>query len=331
MASEATEPVRQLIAWSDVDHPVPGDRPDVALLEQAHRHRILGLVLTRVPPPLDQATRLRMLLQTSLFERQERTLLALAPILNAKSLKWTVERGRAVETLLYPRSALRGSADIDLIVAPGHHERLSRCLRTLGWRLSVARRYHGEEVWKKPHQSTLEVHFHKPFIDWSRLQHFSLGGRLLPALGWEDQMLAMSEHLTLDHAHAVLLLWCYDIARLVRQRSRDLDWRSLWTRAGRHGLRYCVTQALNWARATYGWPDEATPDWPARLRPAWPPPAIPTGTLRRWAMHLQAQLRATRGPGDALVKLCLLPISWALWRPGAQMKYQWWRWSRRKS
>lgn len=185
------------------------------------------------------------------------------------------DAGRAKEELIgggyHPRSGLSGARLAAHLRSQCHHQLISRntgLLVELHWQLMP---------------DTLFVPFDEELL-WKRKIVVSLGGRRVPALSWEDQMLFLCAH---GSKHLWERLgWVRDVARML-EAAPPLDWEYLRATAEMLGMRRMLFLGLSLAGRSAG----------ARL-----PGPILEGirgdpAVRRLTLEMEARLRAgRRGP-----------------------------------
>ena len=245
------------------------------LLDLGHRHDVLPLLSRSLPAAagdavsaawLDQAVRRRhvtLLRNGRMATALERVLDALA----AAEVPAMPVKGLMVAEQLYGDLAVRGAADLDVLVHPADLPAGRRVLVDLGyWQrpeptfTALVHEFHDPPwyVGNGPDQVRLELHwdlwadrFFRSDIEglWSRAGTGSLLGRPVRLLTLEDTLL----HLAIHRSRSALRLrWNCDIAELVRRHGNEVDWAAVAERADRIGARTATWIVLSMAERFLG-------------------------------------------------------------------------------
>lgn len=245
------------------------------LWDLGHRHDVLPLLSQSLPAAagdavsttwLEQAVRRRhvtLLHNGRMATALERVLDALA----AAGVPAMPVKGLVVAEQLYGDLALRGAADLDVLVHPADLPAGREVLVELGyWQrpeptfTALVHEFHDPPwyVGTGSDQVRLELHwnlwadrFFRSDIDglWSRAAAGSLLGRPARLLSLEDTLL----HLAIHRSRSALRLrWNCDIAELVRRRGDEVDWAAVAERADRIGARTATWIVLSMAERFLG-------------------------------------------------------------------------------
>lgn len=240
-----------------------------------HRHDVLPLLSQSLPAAageavspawLERAVRRRhvtLLRNGRMAAALERVLDALA----AADVPAMPVKGLVVAEQLYGDLAVRGAADLDVLVHPADLPAGRRVLVELGYRqrpeptfTALVHEFHDPPwyVGDGPDQVRLELHwdlwadrFFRSDIDglWSRAGTGSLLDRPVRLLSLEDTLL----HLAIHRSRSALRLrWNCDIAELVRRHGDEVDWAAVTERAGRVGARTATWIVMSMAERFLG-------------------------------------------------------------------------------
>jgi hypothetical protein len=176
-------------------------------------------------------------------------------------------KGLVVAEQMYGDLALRGAADLDVLVHPADLPAGRRVLVDLGYRqrpeptfTALVHEFHDPPwyVGEGPEQVRLELHwdlwadrFFRSEIDglWGRARSGSLVGRPVRVLSLEDTLI----HLAIHRSRSALRLrWNCDVAELVRRHGDEVDWAAVAERADRVGARTATWLVLSMAERFLG-------------------------------------------------------------------------------
>lgn len=245
------------------------------LLDLGHRHDVLPLLSRSLPAAAGDAVSAAWLEQA--VRRRHVTLLrngrmatALERVLDALAVAEVPAmpvKGLVVAEQLYGDLAVRGAADLDVLVHPADLPAGRGVLVDLGyWQrpeptfTALVHEFHDPPwyVGNGPDQVRLELHwdlwadrFFRSDIEglWSRAGTGSLLDRPVRLLTLEDTLL----HLAIHRSRSALRLrWNCDIAELVRRRGHEVDWAAVAERADRIGARTATWIVLSMAERFLG-------------------------------------------------------------------------------
>lgn len=297
-----------------------------AVVQMAARHRVAAFVqqaaareAAELPAPARDALHLAALAALAHVMLLDRHLPRLAEMLAAAAVPAIVLKGPALVRAIYPSSALRPYADIDLTVQDRHEAAAAAVLAAAGFEevpcgageaqrahtghVHEAADYHrmfmaeGGRVLVELHVDPLQLGL-RPRCEQGRWQRAvpvpELPGLLM--LCPEDQVVQLSVH---AHKHGFdRLIWLKDLDLLLRAYGDTLDWALVARVARQEGVRASVWLGLRLARQLLGAPAPAAVL--ALLRPAplvrvlyglvWPTAQIADlgGKMRRRAVQFHA-------------------------------------------
>ena len=245
------------------------------LWDLGHRHDVLPLLSQSLPAAagdavspawLERAVRRRhvtLLRNGKMATALEQVLVAL----DSAGVQAMPVKGLVVAEQLYGDLAVRGAADLDVLVHPDDLPAGRKVLVGLGYRqrpeptfTALVHEFHDPPwyVGDGPDQVRLELHwnlwadrFFRSDIDglWSRSGPGSLLGRPARLLTLEDTLL----HLAIHRSRSALRLrWNCDIAELVRRHGTEVDWAAVAERADRIGARTATWVVLSMAERFLG-------------------------------------------------------------------------------
>jgi len=250
------------------------------LLAEAHRLRVAPLVyaglrsaaVDAVPPAVLDALRRATLAVGARSARLEQAAASAIAAASEDGIPVLILKGLALQNLAYPPGTTRPMDDVDLLVSPTDSPRLSRLLRSRGYRNDLR----GEEDFFAPDLShSVDLHtdlvnttrlpargalWAEPFQEiWRRRQRFALGPTQAWTLGPQDCIQHLAVHAV--HHHGMQgALWLADLLAALQ------TWPAAVyaVRGAPAGVRRSVWYCLE-VLATRG--HDPTPDVRAALRP----------------------------------------------------------------
>jgi hypothetical protein len=222
-------------AWLDataLDRLNEGRRRLLPLL----RHRMHEWQLVHpAKPAIDRVHREFWLRDQRLHFQAGAVLRALAP-LDAPVI---VLKGLLLGRLYYPATVCRPAADIDLLVHPGHVQRVAAVLERLGYAPEPGSCLHSR-TYERADGSQVDLHWSPYHEAFARDLVYPLFGRLAPLdwpespklyrLGHEDQLLHTMAH-GLRRNAVVPIRWVVDAVLQLRRCGAEMDW-ELFLREG---------------------------------------------------------------------------------------------------
>ena len=249
-------------SWRDV--PQPLHVLDEAVVEPAIRGGAGALLGRRIgedtiAPPLAHR-QLRDLLRHQVVEaaRFERGLELRLRSLAENGIRPLVIKGWAIARR-YPQRGLRHYSDLDLVVRPGEAHRAAEVLE----------RFAEDRVAVDLHPRLPHVDGRDPMALMARLRPAPIGDAEAVTLGDEDHLWLLALH-ALGHG-AWRPVWLCDLALLIEQRGRTLDWDYVFCGAARDVP--AVRIALGLAHRVLGADVQGTPIGSWSL-PSWVEPAL---------------------------------------------------------
>lgn len=234
-----------------------GDQWWIALLDQAARHGVLGvltpcLLRLDLPGSARQAIEQHTVIARLWHEHILATLLNVVAILDAADVRVCVLKGPTLAARLYADPSTRPSMDVDLLVSPEDVERASLALESAGYDgdSHTDRSYllqHAHHLhFSKAEQPPIELHFRAyagfgvvmpaaALLD--RATTYAAGGRTVLVPSTEDEAMFLAVHVA-GHSF-IRLLWLYDLKLLIQQ-SPLLEWQEVGTRAEALGVSRAV-------------------------------------------------------------------------------------------
>ncbi len=181
-----------------------------------------------------------------------------------------VLKGGALVTTLYPESALRPMADLDLLIPHPQFARAEAVMFDRGFASPIEMgegygpqlmNYRGYERHGK-NPAHVELHWHlfkSPYYCqrvpiewfWERATEITIGSKRARAFSREAQFLHLAAHWALHH-RAEGLIWSYDLALMLARQSNQMDWDILLDSAERFGLIPALQQAVAQVAQTWG-------------------------------------------------------------------------------
>lgn len=270
------EPVPEL-AWHVAQHGLAG------IAEAAHRHGVVGCLWTALRAgglsERDDAAPVREQYRGNVG-RYLRTLSDLElvdEVLGASGTGYLVVKGPVLAEHVYRRPDLRGSVDLDLVVAPRDFALALSSLEESGcrvyeanWRLARQRML-GELRLFTPSGTVLDLHW-SLFAEQGvreafpasvdaltrRARTVTLAGRAVRTLDELDTLVHLSLHASLSGGHR--LVWCKDIEQVLLRGHEEgwLDWDALVRRARRWNAGPALALMLARTRAVLG---ADVPEW----------------------------------------------------------------------
>jgi hypothetical protein len=205
--------------------------------------------------------------------RYPATLRRLLGALSQADVPALVLKGPVLGPWLYHDSALRSSADIDLLLPETHAHHAHAVLSELGYEID-SRQTPGPRLCP-PRESLHSVTYHdeggevdivfdalRAFWQpapaegrvfdawWDRRLNLSIGNLTVPTLGPEDQLLYLCRHLQ-GHDYG-RTKWFVDILLLLRRYADEFDWELVGCEARRHNVQGGVYRTLELIEHTYG-------------------------------------------------------------------------------
>jgi hypothetical protein len=205
-----------------------------ALIDEAARHGVLGLVEPALAPEARARARTRLAIERLAQERIHDALdEALRALARAGSIDAVALKGPVLSERLWGDPFARPTSDVDLAVAPRDLDRALRALGELGWRdehagLRYFRETHHHVTLARPGSPPLELH-HRLLVGFGTtlelerfrtIEHVTARGARARVLAPEDELVFLGVHAAL-HAFA-RLAWLVDLALLLR-RGVDVD------------------------------------------------------------------------------------------------------------
>jgi hypothetical protein len=220
---------------SGASAPVPATD---ALLDEASRHGVLGLVEPALAPEARARARARLAIERLAQERIHDALDEALRALAAASIETVVLKGPVLSERLWGDPFARPTSDVDLAVSPRDLDRALGALGELGWRdehagLRYFRETHHHVTLARPGSPPLELH-HRLLVGFGTtlelarfrtIEHVTARGARACVLSPEDELVFLGVHAAL-HAFA-RLAWLVDLALLLRsgvdvERARSL-------------------------------------------------------------------------------------------------------------
>jgi hypothetical protein len=184
-----------------------------------------------------------------------------------------VLKGAALAKILYPDTSIRPFGDIDLLIRDQDLHRAESELQCLGYIEDTSKEFHRgyrkqfdkHFVYLRRGSIPMHVELHTsllPFICAQKLEADGLWDRSVDArigeahglvLSAEDMVLHLCIHI-FNHSFSTRLLWLYDVALMISEHGRSLDWKSMEERARALGVYRIVGIVLNQVSRTFDIP-----------------------------------------------------------------------------
>jgi hypothetical protein len=264
-----------------------------ALCSAAAAHRLMPLAHSLIaasdcPDDLKQASRRQVALLAAFGMAQEREHARALAALAAARVETIVLKGPALARTLYPKSALRGSGDLDVLVRQERWLDAHRALLGAGYtcvqeleapppKVAEHKAYYHTQYLSKDRVHMVEVHYDlwwyglRPALGeqyWQRSIPLEIGGVQTRMVSMEDMLLHLCVHL---HHHGYSrLIWFTDLALLIRA-NPNLHWPYLVQAARTEGLGIFVYYSLLYLERLL---DVAAPKWVLQ--------ALKPGALQAW-------------------------------------------------
>ena len=234
----------------------------------------IGHLPLEVRPPESIAAQMRevFLVSHARYLTMERQISDILDAFNREKISALVVKGPALAWTLYPTSATRPSADIDLLVRTEQYVKAREVLNRIGYRC-LYKRFETFKEFFNSEPFSHRVETTRPYevdLHWSIFQYHGLkranGMHAFfdrgitvetPALTFQtlstvDALIQAAFHLILHHPNSMRLIWISDIALLAQQLNVPKDWEVLQERTLEFKASLAMEKALKLAQLWYG-------------------------------------------------------------------------------